>query len=137
MNINFGDNGTALKWLELYLRPRWFKVNVGKEYSNPINLEVSLPQGSCGGPVLYSCYASTMQKELPSNTAVDIYGYADDYNLGNKFEPSVTHAGREAISILERSLYNIKNWMDKNDLKMNDGKTEFMIVGLKTTTEKM
>ena len=84
MNINFGANGTALKWLELYLRPRWFKVNVGKEYSNPINLEVSVLQGSCGGPVLYSCYASTMQKELPPNTAVDIYGYADDHNLGSK-----------------------------------------------------
>ena len=62
MNINFGVNGTALKWLESYLRPRWFKVNIGKKYSNPISLEVSVPQGSCGGPVLYSCYASTMQK---------------------------------------------------------------------------
>ena len=136
MNINFGINGTALKWLESYLRPRWFKVNVGKEYSNPINLEVSVPQGSCGGPVLYLCYASTMQKELPPNTAVDIYGYADDHNLGNKFKPSVPNAEKEAIGILERSLYNIKNWMDKNCLKMNDGKTEFMIVGSKHQLEK-
>ena len=51
MNINLGVNGTALKWLETYLRPRWFKVKVVKEYSNSINLEVSVPQGSCGGPV--------------------------------------------------------------------------------------
>ena len=46
MNINFAVQGTALKWLKSYLRPRWFKVNVGKEYSNPINLEVLVPQGS-------------------------------------------------------------------------------------------
>ena len=109
MNINFGVNGTTLKWLELYLRPKWFKVNVGKEYSNPINLEVSVPQGSYGGPVLYLCYAFTMQKELPPKTAVDTYGYADDHNLGNKFKPSLPNAERKDISILERSLYNIKN----------------------------
>ena len=45
-----------------------------------------------------------MHKELPPNTAVDIYGYADDHNLGNKFKPSELNAEREAISILERSL---------------------------------
>ena len=104
MNINFGVTGTALKWIESYLRPRWLKVNVSKEYLNPINLEVSVPQGSCGGPILYSCYASTMQKELPPNTAVDIYGYADGHNLGNKFKPSEPNAERVAINILERSL---------------------------------
>ena len=109
MNKNFGVNGTALKWLESYLRPRWFKVKVGKEYSNPINLEVSVPQGNCGGPDLYLCYASTVQKELPPNTAVNIYGYADDHNLGNKFKLSVPNAEKEAINILERSLCNIKN----------------------------
>ena len=123
MNINFGVDGTTLKWLESYLRPRWFKVNISKKYSNPISLEVSVPQDSCEGPVLYSCYASTMQKELPPNTALNIYGYADDHSLGNKFKPSVPNAEKEAINTLERSLYNIKNGMDKNCLKMNDSKT--------------
>ena len=136
MNINFGVTGTALKWLDSYLRPRGFKVNVGKEYSNPINLEVSVPQDSHGGPILYSCYASTMQKKLLPNTAVDIYRYADDYNLDNKFKPSVPNAEMEAISIPERSLYDIKNWMDKNCLKMNNGKTEFMIEGSKQQLKK-
>ena len=136
MNINFGVTGTALKWLESYLRTRWFKVNVGKEYPNAINLEVSVPQCNSGGPVLYLCYASSMQKELPPNTAVDIYRYADDHNLGNKFKPSVPNAEREVISTLERSIYSIKSWMNKNCLKMNDGKTVFMIVGSKHQLKK-
>ena len=71
------------------------------------------------------------RKELPPNTALNIYGYADDHTLGNKFKPSVPNAEKEAINTLERSLYNITNWMDKNHLKVNDGKTEFMIVGSK------
>ena len=95
-----------------------------------------MPQGSCGGPVLYSCYASTMHKELPPNTALNIYGYANDHSLGNKFKPSVPNAEKEAINTLERPLYNIKNWMDKNCIKINDGKTEYDC-GLKTSTEKM
>ena len=78
-----------------------------------------------------------MQKVLPPNTAVDIYGYADNQNLGNKFKPSVPNAEKEAIDILERSLYNIKNWMDKNCLEMHDGKTEFMIVGSKHQLENV
>ena len=63
-----------------------------------------------------------MQTELPPNTALNIHEYADDQSLGNKSKPSVPNAEKEAINTLERSLYNIKNWMDKNHLKMNDGK---------------
>ena len=76
-----------------------------------------------------------MQKELPPNTALNIYGYADDQSLGNKFKPSVPNAEKEAINTLERSLYNIKNWT-KITLKMNDSKTEFMIVGSKYQLKK-
>ena len=49
-----------------------------------------------------------MQKELPPNTAVDINRYADDHNLGNKFKPSVPNTEREAIIVVERSLYKNK-----------------------------
>ena len=56
--------------------------------------------------------------------------------IGYRFKPAVPNAEKEAITILERSLYNIKNWMDKNCLKMNDGKTEFMIVGSKFKLKK-
>ena len=63
--------------------------------------------------------------------------HTDDHNLGNKFKPSVLNGKREAINILlERSPYNIKNWMDKNHLKMNDGNTKFMIVGSKHQLKK-
>ena len=32
---------------------------------------------------------------------MNIYGYADDHNLGNKFKPSVPSVEKEAISILK------------------------------------
>ena len=46
---------------------------------------------------------------MPTNTAVHIYRYANNHNLGNKFKLPLPNVEREAISILERSLSNIKN----------------------------
>ena len=59
LQYQFGITGSALKWFEQYLRPRYCKVNVGKAYSKNHESECSVPQGSCAGPILYTVYAST------------------------------------------------------------------------------
>ena len=38
-----GVIGIARKWFESYLSPRQFQVNIGKAYSEPIDLEFSVP----------------------------------------------------------------------------------------------
>ena len=49
----YGIEGTCLEWFNTYLRPRLYKVNVGNMYSKECNLNCSVMQGSCVGPVLY------------------------------------------------------------------------------------
>ena len=63
--------------------PRYCKVNVGKSFSNVRDHPFSVPQGSCGGPVLYLAYASTMKKVI--SESVGVHRYADDHALGKKF----------------------------------------------------
>ena len=46
----YGIKDKDLKWLDEYLRPHSFKVNVNGTYSNETNLEVSVPQGSVALP---------------------------------------------------------------------------------------
>ena len=53
LQTKFGVKGKALEWYKSYLSDRTCKVNVGKEYSTPRQLVFSVPQGSCGGPILY------------------------------------------------------------------------------------
>ena len=48
----YGIDGKALKWYDSYLHPRSCMVQVKGETSAQQPLEFSVPQGSCGGPVL-------------------------------------------------------------------------------------
>ena len=52
LNNRFGLEGNTYNWIDSYLRPRKFKVNIGQSYSEEIDVKFSVPQGSIFGPVL-------------------------------------------------------------------------------------
>ena len=47
-------------------------------------LEFSVPQGSCGGPVLYSVYTSTLR--LVVSPPLDLNGFADEHLVNISFK---------------------------------------------------
>ena len=55
LEVQHGVTSKALAWFDSYLHPGNLKVNVNSAYSKPMNLEYSMPQGSCLGPVAYLC----------------------------------------------------------------------------------
>ena len=61
LNNTFGLDGNTQDWIDSYLRPRKFKVNIGQSYSEEFDVKFSVSQGSIFGPVLYSTYASTLE----------------------------------------------------------------------------
>ena len=61
-------------------------VNVREVYSLKWELVCSVPQGSLGGPSLYTVYASTMQSVVHEET--DLHGFADNHVLKNSFKAS-------------------------------------------------
>ena len=134
LSSNFGIEGDALNWFDSYLRPRQCKVNVGASYSNIRELSFSVPQGSCAGPVLYLVYASTMQEAVPSD--IQIHGYADDHALKISFNAKDRAEESKSIDCLQQSAISVKDWMDKNRLKMNSSKTEFIIFGSQKQLDK-
>ena len=56
--FRIGDK--ALRWFQSYLKNRYCKVKIGKDYSGKKSLNFSVPQGSCVGPVLYLSYAESI-----------------------------------------------------------------------------
>ena len=121
-----GVDETALTWFKLYLRPRSAKGLVGEEFSKLTNLSISVPQSSICGPVLYTAYASTLSGSI-SDCDLDILGYAD-HSLYDSFDPGVIENEQMVLGKLESSLKSVNQWMNQNWLKMNNDKTEFLLV---------
>ena len=51
-----GIEGTALRWFESFLVGRTQKVKIGDEYSEEVELEYGVAQGSVLGPPLFKIY---------------------------------------------------------------------------------
>ena len=131
----FGVHDTCLAWFfRSYFNSRYSMVKIREAYSSKCKLDCSVPQGSLGGPSLYTVYASTMQSVV--SEGIDLHGFADNHVLENSFRASSRDDEKESISSLESTLVNVKTWMDQNRLKMNDGKTEFITFASKKQLEK-
>ena len=130
----YGLGGLALNWVDSYLRPRSCKVCVNTTMSSPRQLQCCVPQGSCLGPWLYLTYAGTIFDVIPPS--VSVYGFADDHTANIRFEPSSGASENIAIEKLEHSAVVINDWMNKNKLKMNTSKTEFIMFGSKQQLKK-
>ena len=124
----FGVADTALSWFERYLRPRSAKVYIGQDSSDAANLSFSVPQGSICGPILYTVYASTISNYI-EDYQVSILGYADDHSIYDSFNPNCSMSENAIMSNTESCLVSINEWMNLNRLKMNNEKTEFMLLG--------
>ena len=136
LHDQFGLAGTALIWFSNYLRPRSCVVSVHKARSSERDLTFSVPQGSCAGPVLFLAYTSTLPQVVESH--LNIYGFADDCNLGCGFIPGTldNKDELEKISILTESLKSINTWMNRNRLQMNNAKTEVLLIGSQSQLNK-
>ena len=96
-------------------------------HSNTFDLPFGVPQGSCLGPVLFTQYASSLFS-IFSNHSVSVHAYADDHQLYVPFSPNL-EIQNQAVSCMESCLEDVTSWMISNKLKMNDSKTEFIIIG--------
>ena len=57
------------------------------------------------------------------------YIYADDIQLYLSFSPNDNANQEAALARVERYFEDIRNWMLNDKSKLNDDKTEFMIIG--------
>ena len=129
---------SALAWFDIYLRPRSFKVCISDAYSMERSLFFSVPQGSCCGPFLYQAYTAGMEEVFPSHSGMDIHGYANDHRVKKEFKVHYIDHSLEinVISRVETCAIKIKKWMNQMWLKMNDDKTEFIIFGSRSSSQK-
>ena len=133
----------ALQWIELYLTNQSQRVviedmNTAGARSESISLKFGVPQGSVLGPILFTLYMCLLGQMCANQ--VQYHLYADDQQIYLSFKPGpagVQSSQDDCIHHMERCTEEIRNWMARNMLKLNDEKTEFIIFGTHQQLKKI
>ena len=130
LSNRFGVKGTALAWFKSYLASRQQFVSVEEGMSSRRPLLRGVPQGSALGPLLYLVYTAPIADIIKKHDLL-YHLYADDTQLYISFNTDCCADLDEAKLRVERCVEEIDLWMCKNLLKLNQDKTELVVISSK------
>ena len=139
LSSKFGFRGKVLSWFSSYLSGRSYRVMLNGKSSDKYELNFGIPQGSCLGPLLFILYASKFF-DIVGNHVPDSHCFADDSQLYVSLKPDDHDlcGQSEAILAMENCISDLRKWMLKDKLiKLNDGETEFLMIGSKQQLQKL
>lgn len=125
LRTHLGVSDVALDWFRSYLEGRTQSVHISGASSPPHDLHFGVPQGSVLGPVLFSIYLAPLANIMRRH-GIMFHLYADDSQLYLSFSPPSSAA---ALARMERCIAEVRIWLARNFLQLNDGKTEILVIG--------
>lgn len=125
---DYGIKGEALSWIKSYLEDRSFCVKIEDTISSLLELLFGVPQGSLLGPILFVLYIKALQK-IAAKYGLNVQFYADDSQLYISFHPSHPSDLADVKDRINKCLAEVKTWMVNNFMKLNEDKTELLIIG--------
>ena len=123
----FGIKGTALDWIKSYLGNQSFSIQINSKTSPPTVTSYGVPQGSVLGPIIFTIYTTPLA-DIIKHHKLSYHFYADDTQLYITFKPKCECSLHESIACVEKCAMDIKIWMSKKMLKLNDDKTEILYI---------
>ena len=126
-----GFQDEALSWILSYLLERKQKVVTNLGESRWIDIKNGVPQGSILGPLLFLVLVSDLYKSISNG---QYHMYADDTQL--YYNCSVNQIV-SVISKINSDLENVQLFSDNNCLKLNTGKSNFIIIGSRANLNKL
>ena len=118
----YGLSMSACKLMFSYYSYRKQRVKLGNNNSEWQNVYKGSAQGSIIGPISYNIFTNDMLLLLDDD--VEAYNYADDNSLacsGYKFD--------QIQQNLSRNVQKIMSWFDKNHMKVNPDKFNYIVFG--------
>ena len=124
LKSNYGVSNDALSWVQSYFGGRTQSVCINGSLSEPMALEYGMPQGSLFGPFSFPKYSAPIGR-IAEKHGVSYHLYADDTQLYVMCDPDDVDAAKAQ---LESCITDLRDWVAKNKLKLNDTKTEFLLI---------
>ena len=129
----FRITDTALTWVRDYLSNRtqslWVELDGKKAESHEVLLKQGIPLGSILGPLLFTLYISPIGY-ICCQYNINFHGYADDTQNYLSFRPDKHDTNQTRCKEnLERCISEVHTWMHTNLFKLNNKKTEFLLIG--------
>jgi hypothetical protein len=136
LETHLGVHGTVLSWLRSYLSNRWQSVVIDSARSKRTPLSVGVPQGSVLGPLLFLLYILPL-KTIFEKHRTNRHGYADDTQLYRHLLMKHLASINNEVAKMTSCVAEAREWMLKNKLKINDSKTECILIGSKISLAKL
>jgi hypothetical protein len=116
--LKMGITGNAFTWFQSYLSGRSQCVDIASNFSDFIDLAISVIQGSTLGPLLFLCYIN----DFWSATSMFSVLFADDTTCLAKGAVLA-----DLIIYVNSELRKMANWFRANKMAVNVSKTKYII----------
>ena len=129
LHTDFGFTDTVLPWFSSYLTDRTHYVSLSNHCSAFTTVHTGVPQGSVLGPILFTMYIKPLSAIIDSHSIIH-HSFADDLQL-QMSAPQDRIC--ELLHSMQSCINDVKALATTNMLKLNDNKTELMLVTSKRT----
>ena len=129
LHNEFNLSGIVLSWFKSYLNSRTQRVIINSIPSKPVPLKYGVPQGSVLGPILFIMYTKSLN-DIISKYSVRNQSFADDTQLYQTCKPEQIDSNLQQISAC---IDEVKLWMKTHKLKLNEDKTEALLIQTNTS----
>ena len=129
LHTDFGFTDTVLQWFSSYLTDRTHYVSLSNHCSAITPVHSGVSQASVLGPMLFTRYIKPLSTIIDSHTIIH-HSFADDLQLQMSAPPDRLS---ELLHSMQSCMSDVKAWATTNMLKLNDNKTELMLVTSKRT----
>ena len=124
LHTDFGFTDAVLQWFSSYLTDRTHFVSLYNHCSVFVPVHSGVPQGSVLGPMLFTMYIKPLSAIIDSHSIMH-HSFADDL----QFQMSAPPDGiSELLHSMQSCIGDVNAWATANMLKLNDSKTELMLV---------
>ena len=129
LHTDFGFTDAVLQWFSSYLTDHTYYVSLSNHFSDFAPVHSGVPQGSVLGPKLFIMYTKPLSAIIDSHSIIH-HSFADDIQLQMSAPPDRIS---ELLHAIQSCKSDVKAWATANMLKLNDNKTELMLLTSKRT----
>ena len=129
LHTDFGFTDAVLQWFSSYLTDRTHYASLSNHCSAFVPVHSGVPRGSVLGPMLFTMYIEPLSAIIDSHSIIH-HSFADDSQLQMSAPPDRIS---ELLHSMQSCIGDVNSWATANMLKLNDNKTELMLVTSNTT----